>query len=640
MLFSPSSSSSSKNYSSHHYNFLRRGGVPFFRSFYIAVLVFLLLLILSLYPTLSFSMLTTTTITAISKRLFNNIHHRRNHNNNNKIPLFFENMSRMKSETTSTSTNNRHYSTFKSDDDNNNNEDNNDLEKWQKMYEDNANPSFPSKFFYSNKDYYENDTNNMKSISSSEIRVVTFDLDNTIWKTSNVINSANDVLANYLYDNGIHAPIRVEKIMGELFKSDKAKYSPLLVEEALREYDEYSYSKAANDIIESSNNDNVDMILEKVKTPVLLTQLRIDALKVVFKNQTQDVLREQFKLQSNHINNSNNDVDDELIETLAKSAFDIWTTARHDAIPNNLASSVLECLDQVRSLKTSYGKNIVVGAITDGNSDPRKVDILKDYFAFCVNAESVGISKPDRRVYDAALLHVYSNEELRHVFHTRDVSSNQIDFGIDVDDVDCDALFSIMQDKWIHIGDDFLKDIVGAKELKMRSVWCTELVKDKLQLNNSSTTMNDQSDKTKQNESNVKESQLKKALEEKKVINMIIGSEDFLLDSIQAEFADEIVHEFIDVAKVLTDWHLEGLSSLENQDNDLNSIVKDEISQEVKELFTIVVPDDIDNTATSDFRNEEAASESKSSDTKFCVMCGAKLPNIAKFCSSCGNKQP
>ena len=36
---------------------------------------------------------------------------------------------------------------------------------------------------------------------------------------------------------------------------------------------------------------------------------------------------------------------------------------------------------------------------------------------------------------------------------------------------------------WIHIGDDFIKDIVAANELGIRSIWCQELVKEKLRIN-------------------------------------------------------------------------------------------------------------------------------------------------------------
>ena len=432
--------------------------------------------------------------------------------------------------------------------------------KWNKMYEENA-PPFQ---IYT-----------PSSLPKSEVRIVTFDLDNTIWKTGNVISTANDVLANYLLqDLGLHVPIRVEKVMGQLFQTDKGKYSPILVEEALK----------GND----ARNQN---LLEKIKSPTKLTQLRVDALKEVFRNQTSTIYNE-----------------DE-INTLSQNAFDIWTKARHDAIPNNLASSVIECLSQVKSLQTSYGKNIVVGAITDGNSDPRNVDMLKDYFDFCINAESVGISKPDRRVYDAALKHVYLSQDLQHIFYDVENDSD--------DDIDCDALFEKIRNKWIHVGDDFVKDIVGSSELKMRTVWSRELVMDKLQQqsNEQAATKQSNDDTTNREE---RENLLMKKISEEKIVKMTIGSEDFLADSIQSEFADAIVDEFLDVGRILQEWHEEGLASLNRE----NYLENSESTEQVKDIP--LAPDQ----------------EKQDGDMKFCVECGTKLPFQAKFCSSCGSKQP
>ena len=120
-------------------------------------------------------------------------------------------------------------------------EDLGDVERWERMY--NGGSSYDSSIS-GNKDTQQDVTS--LSMAAHEIRVVTFDLDNTLWKTSATISAANDALAEFLDQRSITQPIRVEKIMGELFQSSKERYAP-----------------------------------QGGKAPVLLTQLRKDALKHV-----------------------------------------------------------------------------------------------------------------------------------------------------------------------------------------------------------------------------------------------------------------------------------------------------------------------------------------------------------------------
>lgn len=361
-----------------------------------------------------------------------------------------------------------------------------DMKRWEEMYV--------------SGDVRSQDSSAFSFSAKSEVRVVTFDLDNTIWRTSNVISSANDALASHLQSRNISAPVRVEKIMGELFKANKAKYCPLAVQD-MTEADEAS--------------------LAHIKAPTLLTDLRIDAIKEILRNQT-------FPLDHDET------VD---IDEMAKEIFEVWAHARHTAIPVNFASSVIECLQDVRQLKTRNGNPIIVGAITDGNSDPRRVKELEGFFDFVINAESVGVSKPDRRIYEIAVNHVGNNDEWKHAFGT-DIH-NILD------------LTDMIGPWWIHVGDDFVKDIVAAKEMNMRCLWCRELIK--ANQDNSMEKTNEKKQRTVQD--------LAKDIAENGVLQMTIGSDDFLLDSITNEFADAVTDTFSEVAFIIRRWHEEGLSS-------------------------------------------------------------------------------
>lgn len=388
----------------------------------------------------------------------------------------------------------------------------------------------------------------------SQVRVVSFDLDNTLWKTGPTIQAANDALAAYLEEKDIVQPERVEKIMGNLFQLSKATYSPL------------------------SGDDP--------KSPVKLTQLRKDSLRFVLEE--------------------NNGYSEEDAIAEAERAFEVWTTARHEALPHFFADSVIETLERIRAIVSSDGQPVLLGAITDGNSDPRTVPELARFFDFVVNAESVGISKPDRRVYMAAIKEVSVHPYVKDIFS---------DDGALIDNED--MLEETIGPWWIHIGDDFLKDIVAAKDMRMKTVWAKELVLDKTDL-----TAEASKAPKKSLEDFVKE--VSEKLADKNVLEMVVGAEDYLAESLESEFADATVTTFVGVADTILAWHERGASST------TAPATKDTQSAPPPPVAQIS-----DEKASS----EQATAPISESSSKFCMACGAKLPITAKFCSSCGEKQ-
>jgi len=419
-----------------------------------------------------------------------------------------------------------------------------DEQKWQRMYDNHGTAK-------------EEEEETLTAHLKSQIRVVTFDLDNTLWKTSAVIDTANNALADYLEYMNIYPPQRTEVYMRDLFMQNKAKYCPLAVSEA-----------------------KDDAQLDAIKAPILLTQLRKDAVKQIL----MDIAEWREK-------------GEEDIDAFCESAFQCWTNARHDAIPSNLAMNAVECLERIRQMKTLDGHSVIVGAITDGNSDPRNVDIFANYFDFCVNSEQIGIGKPDRRVYDAAIRHISTRPEVQ---------------GILGDDFDFKN--GLVGPWWCHVGDDFIKDIVAAKDLKMRSIYSRELILDKLRSKASKNAMPTMTTEDKQAYDNIKED----SEDSNKVRTMIIGSDDFLLDSIQREFADAIVDDFASVSTVLSSWH-EGImqDAMNGEQESVDGFKYNDTGEPVSIKPPIEVPM-----------------------TKFCISCGLTLPIDAKFCSSCGDKQP
>lgn len=400
-----------------------------------------------------------------------------------------------------------------------------------------------------------------------DIRVVTFDLDNTLWNTTATIQAANDALADFMNEIIPGNTLRVESVMGMLYTADKARYAPLDT--------------------------------EKASSPVLLTNLRKDAIRFVLEQSVDD---------------------DERIDSLVEEGFEVWSRARHEIIPSHFAQSVVQCLDEIRSLRTRDDTPVLIGAVTDGNSDPRNIERISKYFDFCVNAEMVGVSKPDKRIYLRAASEVIQHPSLHDMIRTKSSFTAAFEEGRLTDTV----LETLIGPWWVHIGDDFLKDIVAAKNLNMRSIWSRELIQNKV--------ARADGDKRDERESATTHSveDLVKEVAEKGVVSMQLGTEDYLAETLHNEFADMITDEFRTIAKVLKEWQEEAIQ----MPNKMEKVVLEKDDKIAVHEGDNMLHTERQESDPGKTRMEPRASESH----KFCIHCGEKLPLVAKFCSSCGEK--
>jgi FMN phosphatase YigB (HAD superfamily) len=379
------------------------------------------------------------------------------------------------------------------------------------------------------------------STATCKVRLVTLDLDNTLWRTGATIEAANAALAAHLHPHNV--TIRVETVMGQLFQATKARYCPI--------------------------------DLEQGQSPVLLTLLRKDAIRHVLQLSYPDAAA---------LTNTTNDEHDAIVET----AFDVWTKARYASILNHLARLVPESLEQIRTI-SSLTTKLVVGAITDGNSNPLDMPELAQYFDFCVNAEMIGIAKPDRRVY------LYALRQALQLGNLRDLVP---DATLPVHSLSDDELEELAGPWWVHIGDDFVKDIVAAKKL----------------IDKSTSVAAARADATKPR--TVED--LVQTVGGMKVIEMSIGADDYLAESLQSEFADVIVDQFSDIPEILNQWQVEATR----------------LSSDETRRMQVSESPLLSNAATRTFTEGKDGPKAK-----FCISCGEKLPAVAKFCSGCGERQ-
>jgi FMN phosphatase YigB (HAD superfamily)/ribosomal protein L40E len=335
---------------------------------------------------------------------------------------------------------------------------------------------------------------------------------------------------------------------------------------------------------------------------------------------------------------SNPSIDAKRLEEEVDKAFQLWMDARTESINENYADNVLSTLSQIRSSiipSSKFGK-LYIGAITDGNSDPMSVPSIREYFDFVIRAEDVGVSKPDGKVYKAAvgelLVNLMRDGFNIETFFLGESSHDAVGYGPaayigpsakswrDVEEETIETFSEAVGPWWIHVGDDFFKDIVASKSFGMRSIWVRELIaKNQSIITAKETSIQQKVERTVQDLENEKEDG---------VLKMAIGESKFLASTLHDEFSDAILEKFEQLENLLIGWHEEGLK----EQAELDSTFESQVPEAIDTLQGVEVVHPSRSVPVSASQTED--------NKKFCVFCGALLPPVAKFCSSCGEKQP
>ena len=556
----------------------------------------------------------------------------------------------------------------------------NDTSKWESLY-NNYQPQSAESIVPSSSSPLGGPPQQQPTTSlKSEIKIITFDLDNTLWKTSETITHANTVLFEQLHDKfGIE--IRSEVEMGKLFREFPDRYCGLLDETSeisgsgssggddngSGAMDDAEYANSVENVGRSdsmvisssppSKDDGVHIEAsgtskKKKKKPVYLTLLRKDAIRSLILQQQQQLTNDDALPLLSPLE----------LEQEVDTAFQLWMEARSQSISQNFAPFALETLAQLKSSLISpatastssnanqSNKKVYIGAITDGNSNPQSVPELSGLFDFVIKAEDVGVSKPDKRVYKAAVgeLMVQLMNDGRSVeeffwgdefsegggevaatdasyLMSNDDDGSSIPKQASWKDVDPDAVDAFSEAVgpwWVHIGDDFFKDIVAAKEFRMRSVWMRELIGGAKAFGGAVDEGASSATKKRSVEDLVND-----IAKNNGAITMAIGDSDFLTSALHEEFSDAILDRFADLSDLLVQWNEEGKG---NEGDYGNEAVYPDTEPILSEAYTVTKP-----SVAPPLQSDESESDS----IKFCFACGEKIPAVAKFCPGCGERQ-
>lgn len=509
---------------------------------------------------------------------------------------------------------------------------NDDDAKWERMYYSQQTPQYTDA---------QSQTPSSSSSIASDVRIITFDLDNTLWKTGPTISHANTKLNAHLHSLGVKRGELVEVEMGRLFGLNKQKYAGDNYEDN-EDGGDVAEKEGADAVVNVGETDEDDGVIgsvhiravskKKKVQPVYLTMLRKDAIRSLLQYNTSTPMSQ------------------ETLESEVDSAFRLWMDARTHSITRNLASNTLSTLSKLRScISSTFGK-VYIGAITDGNSNPLLVPDIGHYFDFVIRAEDVGVSKPDVRVYKAAvgeLMATLTRDGISVENFFLGGESNGPDDAAaymkaplsriaswkDVDEEAIEAFSDAVGPWWVHVGDDFFKDVVASKTFRMRSVWVQELLSKK-------TKVEDERAETKQTERTVKD--LENEIAKHGVLRMTIGESEFLKTSLHEEFSDAILDRFEELSDLLVGWHEDGLREQQQAAHidkaAFESYSSMEFATHQSQFIQPTIVDNFEPSSQTDAPDRSDASNAM--DRKFCVFCGNQLPAVAKFCSGCGEKQP
>ncbi len=197
------------------------------------------------------------------------------------------------------------------------------------------------------------------------IRLITFDLDDTLWSVKPVIIAADTTLRAWLAEHAM----RLEALTAER--------------------------------------------LQELRAEVVQLQPHLDRQVSELRYQ---VLRRAL-LQSGYAPIE--------AQEIAEQAFQVFLAARQNV---ELFGDVLPTLEQLR-------REYMLGALSNGNADVRRVG-LGEYFSFALNADMLGVAKPEPQVFLTAL-----------------------------------ARAQVPAAQSVHIGDHPQDDVFGAQQVGMRTVW-------------------------------------------------------------------------------------------------------------------------------------------------------------------------
>lgn len=213
------------------------------------------------------------------------------------------------------------------------------------------------------------------------IKLITFDLDHTLWNIDALLDYADKECYEYMKTNY------------------KRLYDFLLKE----------YKLSIMNLVKQLAGGNFDFGKDVVQ---ILTRIRIDALKYLAKKTNYDESK------------------------FAEEIHELWNQKKND-VHLFISPGTIEYLRELK--KRGY----ILAAITNGDSNIKEIKFLNEIFSVVVRSMDYNCAKPSVEIFNVV-------EKL--------LKEQNINFN---------------DEEWLHVGDDILTDIMGAKNKNINCAWIT-----------------------------------------------------------------------------------------------------------------------------------------------------------------------
>lgn len=272
------------------------------------------------------------------------------------------------------------------------------------------------------------DTADSPSTKSKTLSALTFDLDDTLYPVSTVLNEANAAFARSMKQFGYDG-IEPEDIVstGRKIRDEMAKTDP-------------------------------EASATLTHTEIRRLAIREEMEKIEYQRKLQscadDWATQVSSLSPLVVKNAKKWAATAVSPSVVEAVLNAWEMERHHAAERHLYPDVIGMFEQIKS----DHPNVVIGAVTDGKANPLFMTFtLAKHFDFCINWED---DQAGRKQFFTDLSNVEKDADLRWIYNAAKEKGEEL--------TQTNALLRgeeanpDVENVWIHVGDDLALDVGGA----------------------------------------------------------------------------------------------------------------------------------------------------------------------------------